>query len=113
MATRRDILLKAADLIATDRYRQRYRAAVQSETAVVEYFAEYELNVSVVNLRHYATIASTLYGETFASIVPGGHVVAQRRAIGVMYSIMVSILLSTTNIGVTVWLYRRGMRRWC
>ncbi|OBZ74151.1 Vanillin dehydrogenase [Grifola frondosa] len=70
LIARRDVFLKAADLLESEKYRERAKVALQEETATTD-----EMN------------GHPTEGETFPSMLEGGYVVAQRRAIGVVLAI--------------------------
>lgn len=83
-ALRRQIFLKAAELLGSSTYIDKAVEAEKAETAAVETWSR----GSVVNvkgtLEGAAGLLNELKGETFPSTRPGGHVIAQRRAMGVM-----------------------------
>ncbi|CAL1715241.1 unnamed protein product [Somion occarium] len=104
LSQRRDILLKAADLILTDEYKDKIRAALKDETSAVDPVLDF-FNVPLAAswIRDAAGLAMQMKGETFPSDIPGGHVIAQRRAIGVILAISpwnVPILLSIRAVAV-------------
>ncbi|KAI0741632.1 aldehyde dehydrogenase [Daedaleopsis nitida] len=71
---RRDIFLKAADILETERYREKIARVAGEEVAATE---------DMMPFSHYGQ----LKGETFESVVPGGRVFAHRRALGVVFGI--------------------------
>ena len=77
--------MKAAELIQTDKYKEKLRKALKDETASVSSWTDINVLGSVNNLMEAAALASQVKGETFQSIVPGAHCIVQRRAHGVMY----------------------------
>ncbi|KAI0766681.1 aldehyde dehydrogenase [Trametes elegans] len=81
---RRDILLRAADILAQKR--EAAWAAFREETAGTEDWFPFNLDWSTEQLRVIASAISTLKGETSLSVIPGGRVLTQRRAIGVVLS---------------------------
>ncbi|KAH9944794.1 Aldehyde/histidinol dehydrogenase [Amylocystis lapponica] len=87
ISTRRAVFLKAASLLATERYAQKVKAALQEETAAVDSMVAFNLEQSTPSLAHIAGLVAQLKGETFPSDVPGGLVIAQRRACGVIFAI--------------------------
>jgi acyl-CoA reductase-like NAD-dependent aldehyde dehydrogenase len=87
VATKRAIFLKAADLIATDRYRQKIAAAVTEETGAVSAWGALNATASATQLRESAQLAGQLKGETWPSGYPGATVLMQRRAMGVILAI--------------------------
>ncbi|EIN08994.1 aldehyde dehydrogenase [Punctularia strigosozonata HHB-11173 SS5] len=86
-AERRNILLKAADIFATEKVRKKIVHTMTEETAAVQEFAGINAFVPTEQLQHVAGLVNDLKGESFPSRVAGGHVIAQRRAMGVVYSI--------------------------
>jgi len=81
---RRDILLKAADLVAADKYRTRILEAIREETAGDAAWGTFNWRGAGNFLRTQAGLADQLRGEIYQSgTVPGAQVIAQRRAMGV------------------------------
>ncbi|KAI0075312.1 aldehyde dehydrogenase [Panus rudis PR-1116 ss-1] len=87
LGQRRDIFLKAADLLDTEKYKAKINAAAKEETASVDYMSIFNIYAASPQIRDVAGMISHLKGETFPSDVPGGYVVAQRRAMGVVLAI--------------------------
>lgn len=77
LGSRRDYLLKAADLLATPRYQEKAASALKEETSAGDFLVGFNLHVATEWLRWIATLVSELKGETFPSSVPGGQVVAR------------------------------------
>ncbi|KAH9848740.1 aldehyde dehydrogenase [Lenzites betulinus] len=86
LSYRRDILLKAADILATDEYRVRVMDAIGEETSATAETVVYNHTAPVNELRAFAGAVAQLKGETFVSGFPGGQVFSQRRAMGVILS---------------------------
>ncbi|RDB25346.1 Salicylaldehyde dehydrogenase [Hypsizygus marmoreus] len=86
LAKRRDIFLKAADIVSSDRYRTKIIDAMTAETAATQSFGVYNWGPAATILRTTAGLVNELRGETFPSI-SGGHVMVQRRATGVILGI--------------------------
>ncbi|TFY67393.1 hypothetical protein EVJ58_g1663 [Rhodofomes roseus] len=84
---RRDIFLKASDLLATDKWKKRATEALQEEVAATDFMVIFNFVLSNNGLRVDAGAIDQLKGETFPSIVPGGQVTTVRRAMGVIYAI--------------------------
>ncbi|KAF7426749.1 hypothetical protein PC9H_009118 [Pleurotus ostreatus] len=85
---RRDILLKAADLIATEKYKQALITSQREETAATDGWGYGQWAVAQNFLRTTASMANELKGESFVSgSVAGAQVVTQRRALGVILAI--------------------------
>ena len=82
---RRDMLLRASDIFSSDRYKERIRDAIQSETSAPDYMVPINMKGAVNALRGAAGQMISLKGETFNSATPGAQVVAHRKPIGVMY----------------------------
>lgn len=84
---RRDIFLRAADIVSTDVYREKVKKAMQEETAAVDYWCHYNWGGAANFLRVISGFVNELRGTTFPSgIVPGARVETHRRAIGVMFA---------------------------
>ncbi|KAI5118594.1 hypothetical protein M0805_004169 [Coniferiporia weirii] len=87
-AQKRAILLTAADLIVTEKYKKRLIQAQQDETAAVDVWALLNVMGSRNNILEAASLASQVKGESFpSSSVLGGHAIVQRRAHGAILSI--------------------------
>ncbi|EIN08992.1 aldehyde dehydrogenase [Punctularia strigosozonata HHB-11173 SS5] len=84
---RRSVFLKAAELIGSEKYKAKIVETIRAETAATQTWAAFDSAYARGSLEHYASLVADLKGETFPSIVPGGHVIAQRRAMGVIYAI--------------------------
>ncbi|KAI0653167.1 aldehyde dehydrogenase [Cubamyces menziesii] len=87
LALRRDILLKASDILATEEYRAKIMTAVGEETSATAETAIFNHMAPLNELRNFAGATTRLKGESFMSWIPGGQVFAQRRALGVILSI--------------------------
>lgn len=87
---RRDIFLKAADLLLTDKYRTKIIDTITEETAGTTDWGLVNWGMSAPALKTAAGMVNELKGETFPSIT-GGHVVVQRRAIGPVWVLFWSI----------------------
>lgn len=85
LAQRRDVFLRAADLISTEKWQQKVLATMKDEVcAVYPMLVFFNIPAVISLLRHTAGLISHLKGETFPSDVPGGYVVSQRRGMGVV-----------------------------
>ncbi|KAI0628648.1 aldehyde dehydrogenase [Trametes polyzona] len=84
---RRDILLRAADVLASDEYRARVMDAVKEETSATDETVVFNHAAPVNELRAFAGAVAELKGETFVSGMSGGQVFVQRRGMGVVLSI--------------------------
>ncbi|PCH34920.1 aldehyde dehydrogenase, partial [Wolfiporia cocos MD-104 SS10] len=87
LSTRRDIFMKAADLLETERYAQKIRAALKDETAATDFVVGFNMFTGINGLRVDAGATNQLKGESHMSFIPGARVVTQRRALGVVYAI--------------------------
>ena len=84
LSVRRDVFLKASELLATDVWRKRFTVALQEEVSATDYMVFFNFWLGDNGLRVDAGAVNQLKGETFASMLPGGQVTTQRRAMGVM-----------------------------
>ncbi|KDR72513.1 hypothetical protein GALMADRAFT_252630 [Galerina marginata CBS 339.88] len=85
---RRDILLKAADLIQSDKYRTKVGQSIQEETAAATYWGNFNWALTSNFLRTQAGTIDQLRGEIYPSgSVPGAQVITQRRAMGVIFGV--------------------------
>jgi len=86
MATRRDIFLRAAELVKTDKYRDKIVKSNLEETAAAEYWGMYNWKTASSSLRTQAGLVDQLRGEFYPSAtVPGADVITERRAMGVVF----------------------------
>ncbi|KAL5476695.1 hypothetical protein ACEPAI_2881 [Sanghuangporus weigelae] len=87
-AQKRAILIKAAELIQTDKYKDKITKALWDETAASKELVMINIRGGHVNLLESASLASQVKGTSFpSSNAPGGHVIVQRRAYGAILSI--------------------------
>ncbi|RPD64183.1 aldehyde dehydrogenase [Lentinus tigrinus ALCF2SS1-7] len=87
LMARRDILLRAADILATDRYKDKVATFPPEELSSTEDMFPFNYLGEIGLLRNYASLAMAIKGEAFQSVIPGGQVMAQRRAFGVVFGI--------------------------
>ncbi|PSR82610.1 hypothetical protein PHLCEN_2v6043 [Hermanssonia centrifuga] len=102
---RRDIFLKAADLLESPEFKDVIISAMRAETAMVEEMTVHNIEDAAMFMRKVAGMTNQLKGETFSSTVSGGHVVAQRRAKGVILSIApwnAPVYLTVRAVGVAI-----------
>ncbi|TCD67451.1 hypothetical protein EIP91_012368 [Steccherinum ochraceum] len=102
---RRDIFLQAADLLASDRYSQKIATCMREETAAIDGLHYFNHHVAVASLRDAAGMISDLKGEICPSHFPGGQMISQRRAMGVILAIApwnVPILLSIRAVAIPI-----------
>ncbi|KZT05339.1 ALDH-like protein [Laetiporus sulphureus 93-53] len=105
LSAKRDYFLKAADLLETERYRAKVKLALQEETCAADFLVDFNLQVSVEWLRHIAGLVTQLKGESFPSTIPGGYVIAQRRAQGVILAVApwnAPVILAVRAIGYPI-----------
>ncbi|KAK7047884.1 hypothetical protein VNI00_006212 [Paramarasmius palmivorus] len=87
LATRRSILLRAADLVETDRYKDMIIQAVQEETAASHEMAMFNWVTSAGFLRSSAVLTRDLGGERFPSDrTPGVSVLTEKKPFGVIFT---------------------------
>ena len=79
---RRDIFLRAADIIAAKKYRAEVIAACIEEVGSTAEMTGALYDAQVNALRGYAGLVVQMKGEVFPSIVPGGQAFGYRRAFG-------------------------------
>ncbi|TFK31023.1 aldehyde dehydrogenase domain-containing protein, partial [Crucibulum laeve] len=85
---RRDIFLKVAELVATDKYKQKIISTHEEETAAAPYWSFINWVPSANTLKTLAGSVNLLKAEIFPSgSIPGAQVIAQRRAMGVIFAI--------------------------
>lgn len=85
LSVRRDIFLKASELLATDVWRKKFTTALQEEVSATDYMVFFNFWLGDNGLRVDAGAVNQLKGETFTSMLAGGQVTTQRRAMGVMW----------------------------
>ena len=84
LSVRRDVFLKASELLATNVWKSRFTVALQEEVSATDDMVFFNFWLGDNGLRVDAGAVNQLKGETFASMLPGGQVTTQRRAMGVM-----------------------------
>ncbi|KAF8056650.1 Aldehyde/histidinol dehydrogenase [Lyophyllum atratum] len=87
LAERRAVLIKAAELVATDRYKAKITETTQTETAAMDYWCNFNWYVANNTLLTAAGLVNELGGQTLPSAVPGAKLEVHRRAMGVILSI--------------------------
>jgi hypothetical protein len=79
------VFIKAAELIQTDKYKNKIWKALQDETAAVERMIAMNTFSFLNYCYEAAALATQVKGTTFpSSTVPGAQVIVQRRAHGVV-----------------------------
>lgn len=84
LSVRRDVFLRAADIVASDKYRAEAIAACMEEVGATAELTGAMHDNQTNAMRHYAGMVNLMKGETFPSLVPGGQVFCHRRAFGVV-----------------------------
>ena len=84
LMARRDLLLRAADILGTEKYRKKVALIPTEELSSTEDMFPFNYSGEIGLLRNFASLAMAIKGEAFPSIIPGGQVMAQRRAFGVV-----------------------------
>ncbi|KAG6860491.1 hypothetical protein C0995_010528 [Termitomyces sp. Mi166 len=87
IALRRGIFLKAAELVATEKYKNKIMEAIQTETAASPAWCTFNWTGSTNNLRNSAGFLTELNGQILPSVNPDGKLEVHRRAMGVILSI--------------------------
>ncbi|KAF8869639.1 Aldehyde/histidinol dehydrogenase [Gymnopilus junonius] len=88
LTLRRDIFLKAAEIIQSEKYKNKIMQSVAEETAAAAYWGVYNSMHPVNFLRTQAGSLSLLNGEMYPSgNVPGAQVITRRRPMGVVFAI--------------------------
>ncbi|KAJ7598561.1 aldehyde dehydrogenase domain-containing protein [Mycena floridula] len=86
---RRDILLKAADIIMSERYQSSVVKAIEEEVAMPRALNMVQVQGMGGYIRGVACMGNDLRGECFpSSTIPGAQVKVERRAIGVILAIV-------------------------
>ena len=92
LTVRRDIFLKAAQILQGEKYKTKIEQAIQEETAAAEYWATFNWAAPINTLKTQAGSLALLNGEFYPSgSVPGAQVIARRRPMGVVYVFSVAL----------------------
>ncbi|KAH9030341.1 aldehyde dehydrogenase [Lactarius pseudohatsudake] len=86
--TRRRILLRALATLESEEWQKKVAAPLRAEVAMPESHVLFNLRSAPAPLADFACLVNELKGETLPSIIPGGQVFIQRRALGVVYSVV-------------------------
>ncbi|KAG7090098.1 hypothetical protein E1B28_011712 [Marasmius oreades] len=87
LGTRRDLLLQAADLVTTDKYKNKILQCVREETGTSNMMGTFSWMIAAAYLRASATLVGDLRGERFNSDrSPGTVVWTEKRPLGVIFS---------------------------
>ena len=82
--TRRQILVRALATLESEEWQKKAAASMRAEVAMPESQVIFNLRSAPRALSNFACLVNELKGETVASVVPGGQVFVQRRALGVV-----------------------------
>ncbi|KAK0461058.1 aldehyde dehydrogenase [Desarmillaria tabescens] len=85
-SVRQNIFLKAAQIVASERYMHQVQEAIAAETAATPDWSYFNWAFTQNYLLSAATMVRELKGEAFPSAA-GGHVMVQRRPVGVILGI--------------------------
>lgn len=88
LAVRRDIFLRAAVIMESEEWQRKAIEALRDETASTDAWAKFNSIRADAALRNVAAMVNELKGETFPSVWGGGQAFVQRRAQGVVYSVV-------------------------
>ncbi|KAI0630581.1 aldehyde dehydrogenase [Trametes polyzona] len=103
LPVRRDILIKASDILATKR--DQIVKAMREETAGTEDWLWVNYDWCIDQFREIASVTTQLKGQTAPSVFPGGHAFTQRRGIGPVLSIVpwnAPIILTLRAVAVPI-----------
>ncbi|EEB89370.1 hypothetical protein MPER_12541, partial [Moniliophthora perniciosa FA553] len=93
LSTRRDVLLRAADLVQTDRYKNLIIQAIKEETAASDEMCIFNWVTSAGFLKASASLTRDLGGDRFSSDrLPGGWVVTEKKPLGVICATICELL---------------------
>ncbi|KAI9454067.1 aldehyde dehydrogenase [Lactarius psammicola] len=86
--TRRQILLRALTTLQSEEWQKKAAAAMRAEVAMPESQVIFNIYSASSLITDFACLVNELKGETLPSVIPGGQVFIQRRALGVVYSVV-------------------------
>ncbi|KAI0026983.1 aldehyde dehydrogenase [Vararia minispora EC-137] len=84
---RQELFFKVAAVMETEEWKESVRQAMIAETSSTPPWLAYHVRGGPM-VRSWTALVADLKGETFPSAVPGGNVIVQRRAHGVVYSVI-------------------------
>ncbi|KAH9954986.1 aldehyde dehydrogenase domain-containing protein, partial [Lactifluus volemus] len=87
-AAHREILLRAATTLQSEEWQRKAAPAMRAEVAMTQAQISFNFFAGTQLLQGIACMVNELRGETLPSVVPGGQVFIQRRAQGVIYSVV-------------------------
>ena len=82
--TRRQILVRALATFESEEWKKKAAASMRAEVAMPESQVIFNLYSAPGTLEGYTCLVNELKGETLPSVIPGGQVFVQRRALGVV-----------------------------
>ena len=82
--TRRQILVRALATLQSEEWQKKAAASMRAEVAMPESQVIFNLRSAPGTLEGFTCLVNELKGETLPSIIPGGQVFVQRRALGVV-----------------------------
>ncbi|KAI0313240.1 aldehyde dehydrogenase [Amylostereum chailletii] len=88
LQAKRDIFLRAATILESEAWLSKAEGAMQEDIAATRLWASYNVHTAATEVRAAASLVAALKGESFPSTAPGGHAFVQRRAHGVIYSVV-------------------------
>ena len=84
-SARRDVLLRAAELLGSEDWRDKILQSYQKETGAAPYWANWDWKLGVDYLRTSACKTQELQGSFYTSTnVPGAQVITRKRGMGVV-----------------------------
>ncbi|TCD61980.1 hypothetical protein EIP91_007644 [Steccherinum ochraceum] len=81
---RAEVLVKASGILGTTTYLDRVKEIIPAETGISEMEITMQTVATVRYLKDVASMLADLKGDSFPSVLPGGLVMSQRRALGVV-----------------------------
>ncbi|KAI0298081.1 aldehyde dehydrogenase [Multifurca ochricompacta] len=87
-ATRRQIFLRALETLQSEEWQKKATLPMRTEVAMPQPQVLFNLLAGTITLESIACMVNDLKGETLPSGIPGGQVFVQRRAQGVIYSVV-------------------------
>lgn len=86
--TRRQILVRAIATLESEEWQKKAAASLRAEVAMPESQVIFNLRSAPNSLSGFTCVVNELKGETLPSVIPGGQVFVQRRALGVVYAVV-------------------------
>ncbi|KAI0315591.1 aldehyde dehydrogenase [Amylostereum chailletii] len=88
LQVKRNIFLRAAAIMESEAWMSKVEQAFREDVAGTRLWGTGSARLAAGDVRAAASLVSALKGETFPSVAPGGHAFVQRRAHGVIYSVI-------------------------